>query len=147
MRADSLQPLPDVVTPICSGPSEWVERSVKEHRLGASATLTGMRSRRQRLEMWVPGWVRVAFCKTPRVLTLNVFTAGCDKDGIDNAVDLGAPKCSQVALLKATLDPLDLALVDTLDEAIVQCRLFGGDQDGLRANFERACAAGTGEGI
>jgi hypothetical protein len=97
--------------------------------------------------MWVPGWVRVAFCKTPRVLTLNVFTAGCDKDGIDNAVDLGAPKCSQVALLKATLDPLDLALVDTLDEAIVQCRLFGGDQDGLRANFERACAAGTGEGI
>jgi hypothetical protein len=86
--------------------------------------------------MWVPGWVRVAFGKTLRVLTLYVFTAGCDKDGIDNAVDLGTPKGSQVALLEATLDPLDLALVDTLDEAIVQCRLLGGDQNGLRANLE-----------
>lgn len=51
--ADSLQPLPDVVTPICSGPSECVERSVKEQRFGASATLTGIRSLRQRFEIWV----------------------------------------------------------------------------------------------
>jgi hypothetical protein len=45
--------LPDVVIPICRGPSECVERRVKEHRFGASATLIGIRSLRQRLEMWV----------------------------------------------------------------------------------------------
>ena len=58
MRADILQPLPDAVTPIWRGPSECVERSVKEQRLGASATLTGIRNRRQRLEICVPGFVR-----------------------------------------------------------------------------------------
>ncbi|KAH8623955.1 Uroporphyrinogen-III [Alternaria alternata] len=51
--AESLHPFPDVVIPICRGPSECVERRVKEQRFGASATLTGMRSLRQRLEMWV----------------------------------------------------------------------------------------------
>lgn len=39
--------------PICRGPSECVERRVKEQRFGASATLTGMRSLRHRLEMCV----------------------------------------------------------------------------------------------
>jgi hypothetical protein len=51
--AESLQPFPEVVTPICRGPSECVDRRVKEQRFGASATLTGMRSLRQRVEIWV----------------------------------------------------------------------------------------------
>ncbi len=50
----TLQPLPDVVMPICRGPSLCVERRVKVHRLGASITLTGIRMRLQRLEMCVP---------------------------------------------------------------------------------------------
>lgn len=51
--AESLQPFPDVVTPICRGPSECVERSVKEQRLGASATLMGIRSLRHRFDICV----------------------------------------------------------------------------------------------
>lgn len=51
MRDASLQPFPDVVTPTCSGPELCVDSSVKVQRFGASATLTGIRSRLQRLEM------------------------------------------------------------------------------------------------
>jgi hypothetical protein len=76
-----------------------------------------------------------------------MFTTSCDEDGIDDAVDLGPPKCSQVALLEATLDPFDFALFYAFDKAIVQCRLLGGNQDWLGADFERACAAGAGERI
>jgi len=54
MRAESLQPRPEVVTPIWRGPSVWVLRRVKVQRPGASATLTGIRSLRQRFEMCVP---------------------------------------------------------------------------------------------
>ena len=50
----SLQPLPDVVMPICNGPSECVESSVKVQRFGASTTLTGIRLRLQSVEIWVP---------------------------------------------------------------------------------------------
>ena len=51
IREASLQPLPDVVMPICRGPSEWVERRVKVERLGASTTLTGIRRRRQTVDI------------------------------------------------------------------------------------------------
>ncbi len=61
MREASLQPLPDVVIPICSGPSEWVQRSVKVQRLGASMTLTGIRFRLHNLEMCVPAVNAVSF--------------------------------------------------------------------------------------
>ena len=47
MRDASLHPRPLVVTPICSGPSLWVDRRLKVHRSGASTTLTGMRLRLQ----------------------------------------------------------------------------------------------------
>lgn len=50
----SLHPLPLVVTPIWRGPSVWVARSVKVHRDGASATLTGIRLRLQRANMCAP---------------------------------------------------------------------------------------------
>ena len=50
IRDASLHPLPDVVIPIWSGPSEWVERIVKEQRFGASTTLMGMRKRRHSAE-------------------------------------------------------------------------------------------------
>lgn len=51
MREASLQPLPDVVIPICKGPSECVERSVKVQRSGASVTLTGIRSCLHKLDI------------------------------------------------------------------------------------------------
>jgi len=51
IREASLQPLPDVVMPIWRGPSEWVERSVNEHKLGASTTFTGIRKRRHNADM------------------------------------------------------------------------------------------------
>lgn len=52
-REASLHPRPDVVMPMCSGPSEYVERSVKEQRSGASVTLTGIRIRLQSWDMRV----------------------------------------------------------------------------------------------
>lgn len=55
MREESLQPLPDVVTPICKGPSEYVDNMVKVDKLDASATLTGIRSLLHKVEMRVPG--------------------------------------------------------------------------------------------
>ena len=51
IREANLQPLPEVVTPICRGPSEYVESSENVHRCGISVTLTGIRRRLQRLEM------------------------------------------------------------------------------------------------
>lgn len=54
IREESLHPRPLVVTPICKGPSVCVERREKVQRLGASATLTGIRFRLQRDEMWAP---------------------------------------------------------------------------------------------
>lgn len=51
MRLASLHPFPEVVTPTWRGPSVNVERRVKLHRCGASATLTGIRRRRQRCEI------------------------------------------------------------------------------------------------
>lgn len=51
IREANLQPRPEVVTPICRGPSEYVERSEKVHRFGLSVTLTGIRRRLQRFEM------------------------------------------------------------------------------------------------
>lgn len=51
IREASLQPLPEVVMPTCRGPSEWVESMVKVERLGASTTLTGMRRRRQTVDI------------------------------------------------------------------------------------------------
>jgi len=54
MREESLQPLPEVVTPICRGPSEYVESMVKVDKLDASATLTGIRSFLQRVDIRVP---------------------------------------------------------------------------------------------
>lgn len=54
MRDASLHPLPEVVMPIWRGPSECVERRVKVQRFGASATLTGIRSLRQRVDICVP---------------------------------------------------------------------------------------------
>ncbi len=53
MRVASLQPLPDVVMPICRGPSEWVEGRLKVHRFGLSRTLTGIRSLLQSVDMCV----------------------------------------------------------------------------------------------
>lgn len=53
MRVASLQPLPEVVMPICKGPSEWVAGRLKVQRLGLSRTLTGIRFRRHRVEMCV----------------------------------------------------------------------------------------------
>jgi hypothetical protein len=50
----SLQPFPDVVMPICNGPSECVLSKVKVDNDEESTTLTGMRNRRQALDMWVP---------------------------------------------------------------------------------------------
>jgi len=46
--------LPEVVTPICRGPSEYVESMVKVDKLDASATLTGIRSFLQRVDIRVP---------------------------------------------------------------------------------------------
>lgn len=54
IREASLQPLPEVVIPICKGPSEYVESSEKVQRFGISVTLTGIRKRRQRFEMLTP---------------------------------------------------------------------------------------------
>jgi len=54
MREESLQPLPDVVTPICRGPSEYVDSMVKVDKLDASATLTGMRSLLHSVDIRVP---------------------------------------------------------------------------------------------
>jgi hypothetical protein len=45
-----------------------VERSVKEQRFGASATLTGMRNLRQRLEM------RVAVASQKKVIEIEFYT-------------------------------------------------------------------------
>ena len=53
IRDANLHPLPEVVMPICSGPSVYVVSSVKEQRLGVSVTLTGIRSRWQSLDMVV----------------------------------------------------------------------------------------------
>lgn len=55
IREDSLQPLPLVVTPICSGPSVCVDRRENVQRLDASATFTGMRFRLQSCEICAPG--------------------------------------------------------------------------------------------
>ena len=60
MRDASLQPLPDVVIPICRGPSEWVDSRVKVQRFGASVTLTGTRRRRHNDDISVPTRVRLA---------------------------------------------------------------------------------------
>jgi len=54
MREESLQPLPEVVTPICRGPSEYVDNIVKVDKLDASATLTGIRSLLHSVDIRVP---------------------------------------------------------------------------------------------
>ncbi len=48
-----MQPLPEVVIPICRGPSEWVDGRLKVDRFGASSTLTGIRNLLQKVEMCV----------------------------------------------------------------------------------------------
>lgn len=60
MRAASWQPLPDVVTPIWSGPEVCVLRSVKVQRCGVSSVLSGMRRGAQRAAMCGPGGVLVS---------------------------------------------------------------------------------------
>ncbi len=54
IRAASLQPFPEVVIPICRGPSEWVDSRVNVQRFGASVTFTGMRRRRHKDDIYVP---------------------------------------------------------------------------------------------
>jgi hypothetical protein len=58
IREESLQPLPLVVTPIWRGPSVCVARRENVQSEGASATLTGILSRLQSLEMCAPAAVR-----------------------------------------------------------------------------------------
>jgi hypothetical protein len=73
-----------------------VESSVNEQRLGASATLTGIRRRRHDVDIWVP-----ALLATSR-----------DEYGIHDSIHVLAPESGQVVLLEAALKPLHLAFID-----------------------------------
>lgn len=53
IRVANLQPLPEVVMPICRGPSEWVDGRLKVQRFGESRTLTGIRCLLHMVEMCV----------------------------------------------------------------------------------------------
>lgn len=68
IREESLQPRPLVVTPIWRGPSVCVLRRLKVQREGESATLTGIRFRRQSLDICEPTPVSYALAKGRRLI-------------------------------------------------------------------------------
>ncbi len=93
IREASLQPFPEVVMPIWSGPSVCVERRVKVQRFGASATLTGIRSLRHSVDICVPGTsVNRSDIPQPCVLhTQCILPTQGDKYCIHDPVNLLSP--------------------------------------------------------
>ena len=102
IREASLQPFPEVETPICNGPSRWVERRENVQFLGESAQLTGIRRRLHNEEI---RWTTVVSLLI-QLLRYTSFIEGreCDKDHIDNVVDfLSAKTCQGIVIEFFTL--------------------------------------------
>jgi hypothetical protein len=109
---------------------------VNEQRLGASETLTGIRRRRHKVEIWVPGLVVSTKTKVLAAAHTEVLlSAGRHEHSVNNAIHVDAPERSQVVFLEAALQPLHLAFVDPPDETIVQRRLCRSDEYWLGSDF------------
>jgi hypothetical protein len=93
---------------------------VKEHRFGASATLTGIRSRRHEFETSVPVRRSVSNRGMPSLRLTEVSLAACsNKHSVYYVIHLFAPQSCEIVIVEAAFQPLYLAVFDALRKTVV----------------------------